>query len=378
MEGVTLTKDQGQACQAMLRHGHRIGGYAGTGKSVTIGAACEMARATSTKLILATPTNKAAHVLRQIVRGAAPVMTLHSLTTTPGEVPEYDEESGKIIGTKMVFTAKASPIKEHVVIDEGSMLGGHFFKRIEHLFESYAIVGDPFQLPPVKDTQLLSEDSCDVMLTEVMRQAQDNPALAYATELRQGGRRRAQEFGISVTDGIYAKDLGPMGEPDAICITFTNSDRHWFNQQIRLARTGSKHWCPREGDKLIARYTDHESGVYNGMTGNVAEVFGAEDDRVTVRVSWAGDPPLDKLHVIDARRLRGREVAFDDRFGDHIEYGYAVTCHAAQGSSWGSVYVVPNIRVLLKHQGREGMRRWMYTAITRVAGTGEVRILDNS
>jgi len=43
-------------------------------------------------------------------------------------------------------------------------------------------------------------------------------------------------------------------------------------------------------------------------------------------------------------------------------FGYAITCHKAQGSQWGSVLVVDESFVFRDHKSR-----WLYTAITRAA-----------
>ena len=53
------------------------------------------------------------------------------------------------------------------------------------------------------------------------------------------------------------------------------------------------------------------------------------------------------------------------RIGDilprQITYGYALTCHAAQGSQWGKVLVLEESFPF----DREEHKRWLYTACTR-------------
>ena len=41
-------------------------------------------------------------------------------------------------------------------------------------------------------------------------------------------------------------------------------------------------------------------------------------------------------------------------------FGYAITCHKAHGSQWGSVLVFDESKVFRRHRWR-----WLYTAITR-------------
>ena len=48
----------------------------------------------------------------------------------------------------------------------------------------------------------------------------------------------------------------------------------------------------------------------------------------------------------------------------HLDWGYAITCHAAQGTSWKNVAVLLEDRMKWV-MDRNEMNRWIYTAITR-------------
>lgn len=375
MTDLTLTDDQRKFTNRIKQHRARGIGYGGTGKSVCLAQAAIELQQAGVKVTLASPTNKACAVLRKRVPQSIPVMTLHSLTTKPAEVDDIDEETGQVVGKKMVFSPKPDRVEGHVLIDEGSMVGKGFFGRISHSFESYSIIGDPFQLPPVRDHQLLTEENASAALTKVMRQAMDSPALVWATGLRDG-RTKAPE-GVEVVHGIIKSHLAEMAEPEAICITFTNSDRHWLNNEIRKTRWGSNtRWLPEIGDKVISRETMRDVGVFNGQPGTVKEILEVTDTQVQVMVAWESLEEAPMRHWIDKRRLMGRDVPFDDKFGSAIDYGYAVTCHSAQGSGWPRVFIVPSKTKLLKHQGRQGMLRWLYTAATRVEGAGKLTVID--
>lgn len=56
--------------------------------------------------------------------------------------------------------------------------------------------------------------------------------------------------------------------------------------------------------------------------------------------------------------LPWRELKQFDRF----DFGYALTCHKAQGSQWDSVYLFDESGVF-----REDGARWLYTGLTRAA-----------
>ncbi len=50
------------------------------------------------------------------------------------------------------------------------------------------VLGDPAQLPPVRGGGFFTEADPDVMLTEVHRQAADNPIIQMSMLVREGGR----------------------------------------------------------------------------------------------------------------------------------------------------------------------------------------------
>jgi exodeoxyribonuclease-5 len=46
----------------------------------------------------------------------------------------------------------------------------------------------------------------------------------------------------------------------------------------------------------------------------------------------------------------------------HLDWGYAITCHQAQGSSWNNIAIMLDKK--MKHIVKD-YYRWIYTAITR-------------
>jgi len=89
-------------------------------------------------------------------------------------------------------------------------------------------------------------------------------------------------------------------------------------------------------------------------------------------------PEQDKAFTIDfAIRMKKKKVRpgtdlylqymiSDKRFNAlRVKFGYAITCHKAQGGEWDKAYV--QIEPAFGKLHREGQYRWMYTAITRAA-----------
>jgi hypothetical protein len=63
-----------------------------------------------------------------------------------------------------------------------------------------------------------------------------------------------------------------------------------------------------------------------------------------------------------AANQRGISLPAFPSFGDFFDYGYALTCHKAQGSQFDTVLVYPDGRM---DPNEEDTRRWLYTAVTR-------------
>ena len=57
------------------------------------------------------------------------------------------------------------------------------------------VLGDPFQLPPVKGGGYFTESAPDVMLTEIHRQAADNPIIRLSQIVRSGGELQEGAYG---------------------------------------------------------------------------------------------------------------------------------------------------------------------------------------
>jgi ATP-dependent exoDNAse (exonuclease V) alpha subunit len=57
-----------------------------------------------------------------------------------------------------------------------------------------------------------------------------------------------------------------------------------------------------------------------------------------------------------------------------LKYGYAITCHKAQGGEWPEVFAVFE-KSLFHPNNASWMYRWIYTAITR--SSEKLHLLEN-
>jgi exodeoxyribonuclease-5 len=66
------------------------------------------------------------------------------------------------------------------------------------------------------------------------------------------------------------------------------------------------------------------------------------------------------------QRVRNRKVMTNPYFqAVQVKFGYAVTCHKAQGGQWGAVFV--DHGYFLEEMWDKEYMRWLYTAITRAS-----------
>lgn len=300
-----------------------LAGWAGTGKTSIIPFIQDMAYSA----IVVTYTNKAALVLRN--KGVSNVTTIHRLM--------YKLEDEK----KMTWI-KRDVIQDRpslIIVDEASMVS----EKIRKDLESYGIpvlyVGDPFQLPPVNETGSVMEKA-DFTLTEIRRQAEGSPIIRVATAIRTG-----RPFPDVDQWGLTDEEIASHD----VTICYTNQMRYRLNDRIRkyLGR-GDK---PEVGDRVIMAKTDYDLGICAGEMGTLTEVKG-----YLYRVLFDGQE--EDLGMGYCKFLELGDNPYSDSFKGKrcLDYGYAITCHKAQGSQYESV---------LYWDERKADARHRYTGATR-------------
>jgi exodeoxyribonuclease-5 len=205
---IQFTPAQTAALDALLAfangaHGAQmmtLEGYAGTGKTTLVG---ELVRRLGHDLniAIAAPTNKAVGVLQEKVgpQGEAEFRSIHSFLG----LKMRDNEDGS---RQCLQDGTPSLHQYHLaIIDECSMISDPLFGMIVSAARSCRVlfVGDPAQLPPVDQAAVRQHLSSTfervqhkAVLTEVVRQAADNPIIAMSMKIREAieqGRAMAPE-----------------------------------------------------------------------------------------------------------------------------------------------------------------------------------------
>src|SRR5713226_10280818 len=173
----------------------RLFGYAGTGKTTL---ARHIAEGVDGKVLFAAFTGKAACVMRS--KGCYGASTIHRLIYKP---QEKNEENPTF---ELWSKAPASHAKL-IIIDECSMVDAELARDLTSFEVPLLVLGDPAQLPPIQGGGFFTDAKPDAMLTEVHRQAQDNPIVRLSMDIRAGKSLEQGQYGE--TQVVTRSDLDP-------------------------------------------------------------------------------------------------------------------------------------------------------------------------
>ena len=161
----------------------RLFGYAGTGKTTL---ARHLAAHIDGEVKYAAFTGKAALVMRR--KGCGGASTIHSLIYRA-------RESGEETPTFELWDDAPASKAKLIVIDECSMVDAELGRDLMSFGVPVLVLGDPAQLPPMQGGGFFTEAEPDAMLTEVHRQAQDDPIVRLSMQVRDGRAAHVGEYG---------------------------------------------------------------------------------------------------------------------------------------------------------------------------------------
>lgn len=258
-------------------------------------------------------------------------------------------------------------------------------------------------------------------LTDVARQSAGSAILRNATRLRRAMMLPADKtkelVPLKLDDNsdvkiTFSEELPELlselynrdGIEDTIIITRSNRTASLYNQAIRLQVLGFEEMLT-PGDLLIAAknnyfWTRTVKGldfIANGETLRLIKVISTEETFglkfADVILEIADQPGIEFEAKIALDTLTGDAAALDhtsmcrlyegiaaeapdtvapsaSRLREspywnalQVKYGYAVTCHKAQGGQWNNVLI--DLSYIPEEQVGNDFYRWLYTAVTR-------------
>lgn len=261
----------------------------------------------------------------------------------------------------------------------------------------------------------------NVMLTEVIRQTSDCGIDQNARQIRMAiDNQIYTKFQLSDSQDMeslsaelfiekYSHVTEHYSIENTIVITHSNAQALYYNNLIRRYLHGTDQMTVMPGDYLLITRNNYslETDLFNGMIIRVEEVspevkvhtpfvgdkqikltFRAIDisvNGIIIRAYMLDDFLNDKSGFVSMQQQKALWADFEQRmrlqgikptdedFKHHLKfdpyynalqckYGYAITCHKAQGGEWDYVFVDMDTYT---GKANETFLRWAYTAITR-------------
>lgn len=351
-----------------------LSGAAGTGKTTVIRYFIEKMNINLDEIICAAYVGKAVTVLSS---HGLPAKTIHSLIYQMIMIPEMDDNGDPIlsktgkVSMKMVFELKTEleyPYKL-IVIDEASMVNDALRDDILSFGIPVIFIGDMNQLPPIfgQSTVMLKPD---YVLTQIMRQAEDNPIIYLSQNILHGRSFIPGTYGESKILTSIDMDWNLLKDYDII-LTAKNATRELFNNFIRFKLLKAESTSPLLGEKIICRQNNWKvslgAGFFltNGTAGTIERIYPETITKLRCDIDFKPDftgmtvheLPIDYKYIrlpIDERKLYGLSNL------NKFEYGYAITTHLSQGSQYPRVLFIDEF-----FHDAEDTKKMRYTAITR-------------
>ena len=468
---ITLTASQQQVLDQIIRFvfdsNDRVfilKGYAGTGKTTLMRYLIKELKKRGHLFRLLAPTGRAAKVLSNICDSGAE--TIHSMiytfTDLNKDFSKINVEELNVDKTGQLYlnfeavtleTEDDQPIT--YIVDESSMVTDSEERNITQarfgsgkllsellafdtrLESKFIFVGDPCQLPPVKEIQspALIPDyfqrhfqiKADVQsLNEIFRQESGSSLIPASQMIRDlcecapedeyfyGNRRiwgriplrccKETHLYQDVEEMIdaYVDIVKKKGYNSAVFIAQSNRKCTQISTNIRN-RLGFTDFSVKEGDLLMIIQNNILTGL---MNGDMAEVIKIDFNNMVCRANLTFIPVkvrelfsrrefstlllvdtlysntlnldsmqqtalfIDFLVRMEKRKItqKNKKVFHDAMLHDpflnalRCNFGYAVTCHKAQGGEWDNVFVDFGNMLLNPTKSKY---QWIYTAVTR-------------
>ena len=366
-----------------------LGGYAGTGKTTTIGVFkeqidkfneqqdqsidlnfdFEIESGKKLDITYLAPTGKAALQLRKRVKGDVVFIgTIHSYIYRPSL-----DKNGNLTGFVLDGTAIDNCPPDLIVVDEASMVQEELHNDLSSFNIPIIYVGDHGQLPPVKSDHFNLMTNPEIRLETIHRNAGGIAEVAEKVrkmEQLSYGKLKENVFKVRQSDNNKAVlDILYHPSPDRMVIVATNLYRTSLNKTVvkylrNVLQNKTPDNVPIEGDRVICLRNNRKLGIFNGMVGTIEKIKDRSKDHYDMIFKPDCDEAIkvEKVSKHFFLNADGREPKgiFPKNIGERFDYAYAITCHKSQGSEADEVVVFGN------GFGDSTFRaRWMYTAYTR-------------
>jgi len=400
MSEITLTKGQLNAVakfNLFVNSQDRymvLSGFAGTGKTTILNYLLEEF---SGKVALTTPTHKSLKVAREKTNSDnySDDRTIHSLLNL---------KLKKVRGKEILTHDSDQPSKldnvDLIVVDETSQVGKELFEHLDkQLTESDRLIrvlfiGDSFQWPPIGESISCTFEvpNFKAELTEVVRQALDNPIIAFTVQIRKAISAVNEDlinFKTSFNDGkgikVYPKTKGfreaifsKVDEANDVAdefrvISWRNAVVNKFNDVIRkhiyngtpkedfvvgelvivndTIDLGSGEFLNRDSEGVIKSVTKTRVSKFDFITREPLDAYElfiyvpfADRYFTCTALSSVSTGVFNKTlkHLASAKNWQ-TFWTMKETFKD-IRHIHSITCHKSQGSTYTEAFVIKKRR----------------------------------
>lgn len=327
--------------------------------------------------------------------------------------------SGHLLSDLMEYTFEASDNRKLIFIGDGAQLPPVGMNdspalNADYIYECFGIFANEYELTEVvrqvADSPILWAAS---ELRKALQRKEFNRFVVKSDE------KNVLEINTENFLDCYSKNVAEEGVDQTIVITHSNEQALNYNLRIRTLRYKKEPALLERSDKMLVAKNNYNTPVelFNGMYCRIEEVGEIEyspkvrfyikgkklieEDLIfrDVKISVINDQGFRQLlHVkvldnfiqakegkINPYLQRAVYIDFKNRMSElkihkgseefskrmktdlyfnalFLKYGYAITCHKAQGGEWKNVFIDFNV-----FMGKSSMSffRWAYTAITR-------------
>lgn len=279
---------------------------------------------------------------------------------------ERDENGKEVL--RFMLKEKLQPEPRIILVDEGSMISDDMMEDLMSFGVQIIMMGDINQLGPVFGhcSFMLNPN---FMLTEVMRQALDNPIIWLSQEVLKGRELVPGNYGTSKVLTKRPENIHMFDNYDII-LAGKNATRDTINDIFRFDILGRKDHFPVVGDKVICRQnvwdrTIDQFPLTNGTMGMITDIDHSSMTKNKINIDFKPDylrGTFQNIEIghkyIQLPHNERKEMGLTDFV--KFEYGYCITVHMSQGSEYNRVLYLDEPMGDMEHR-----KRLRYTAITR-------------
>lgn len=402
-------------------------GKAGTGKT-TIATAVIEPFVKSKAVMIGALAHKAKLVLAQKFAERFGPYAVTAETVASSCSLAMDPETGKFVKSASLVGIAPIYCAEIIIYDEASMINEEALKLILDLKNRRSkiiFMGDLGQLPPIRD----GDDSDDLSptfntkntfaLTQRIRQGEQSPILPYADHFWENSQSSQQvadpvpdqsrksvvtEFGslVFASSANALEHALPLyriavesGRPDLVrTVVYRNATRQILNDRVRkylFDANASDQFVKGELLMFQDNFDDGELEISNATEIQAHDVTRSQKKGWKIwRLGFSFEGKPAEIEVLDRSELQRFRAHLDEmanrikamahgparsnawrKFYDEknmfasIDYGYAITSHKAQGSTYDVVLVAEADIMGVQATSEKAKSQSIYTAITR-------------